>query len=64
MNTYIVDFLAIKHKNVPRQWPARMLIFSIWDKEFKNGSSKICGRQPLKCLQLLEREPPILLFLI
>ena len=20
----------------------------IWDKVFKNGSSKICGRQPLK----------------
>ena len=32
------------------------LIFSsintiIWDKAFKNGSSKICGRQPLKNLK-------------
>ena len=22
--------------------------FNIWDKVFKNGPSKICGRQPLK----------------
>ena len=24
----------------------------IWDKVFKNGSSKICGRQPLKNLKM------------
>ena len=26
-------------------WP---LLFNIWAKVFKNGPSKICGRQPLK----------------
>ena len=25
-------------------------ITNIWDKVFKNGPSKICGRQPLKIL--------------
>ena len=24
---------------------------SLWDKAFKNGTSKICGRQPLKNLK-------------
>ena len=26
-------------------------VVSLWDKVFKNGSSKICGRQPLKNLR-------------
>ena len=33
-----------------------------WDKVFKNGQSKICGRQPLKNLKrydlLRQTEPP------
>ena len=28
-----------------------LLLTHIWDKVFKNGSSKICGRQPLKKLK-------------
>ena len=28
-----------------------LYLFNIWDKVFKNGSSKICGRQPLKVLR-------------
>ena len=27
------------------------LIHNTWDKVFKNGTSKICGRQPLKNLK-------------
>ena len=29
-------------------------IWYIWDKVFKNGPSKICGRQPLKKLRLYD----------
>ena len=28
-----------------------LMIVVIWDKAFKNGPSKICGRQPLKSLK-------------
>ena len=28
-----------------------LLLFIRWDKLFKNGPSKICGRQPLKNLK-------------
>ena len=33
--------------------PARVSLIAriIWDKVFKNGPSKICGRQPLKNLK-------------
>ena len=29
----------------------RCITYLIWDKVFKNGPSKICGRQPLKNLK-------------
>ena len=32
----------------------------IWDKEFKNGGSKIRGRQPLKSLKVYGLEGPFL----
>ena len=33
----------------------------IWDKVFKNGPSKICGRQPLKMYAFKDCPPQILL---
>ena len=31
-----------------------VVLMYIWDKVFKNGPSKICGRQPLKKLKLYD----------
>ena len=31
-----------------------VVLMYIWDKVFKNGPSKICGRQPLKKLRLYD----------
>ena len=36
-----------------RQYAAFVHETNIWDKAFKNGPSKICGRQPLKNFTLL-----------
>ena len=33
--------------------PSENLGTGIWDKVFKNGSSKICGRQPLKKFEVI-----------
>ena len=41
-----------------------MLVFNcydIWDKVFKNGPSKICGRQPLKSLKCFKGYLPQIL---
>ena len=45
---YIIHFLQTN--NLPFMKP---IIFTRdkWDKVFKNGPSKICGRQPLKKLK-------------
>ena len=37
------------------------ILYYIWDKIFKNGPSKICGRQPLKSLKGYGVLPQILL---
>ena len=37
--------------NFDLTWKYRAKALSKWDKVFKNGSSKICGRQPLKNLK-------------
>ena len=31
--------------------PLKDLVKTIWDKVFKRGSNKVCGRQPLKNLK-------------
>ena len=48
----IVVSLTAAHLN--KKWSsvnAHSKVSIIWDKVFKNGPSKICGRQPLKSLK-------------
>ena len=37
--------------NTPALFPNHFLVRYMWDKVFKSGPSKICGRQPLKNLK-------------
>ena len=53
-NKIFVKFSFLKFGNVREATTTRVLSFilnNIWDKLFKNGPSKICGRQPLKNLK-------------
>ena len=36
---------------VTKFWSDFLKVSLIWDKVFKNGPSKVCGRQPLKNLK-------------
>ena len=44
-------FFVIMHKRVKRFWEKATITRTIWGKLFKNGSSKIYWRQPLKNLK-------------
>ena len=46
----MIEFSTLWFETVAMKLVANSLNF-IWDKVFKNGPGKICGRQPLKNLK-------------
>ena len=61
LRAYFMQYSGSTQKEKNRKALKHVIILIIWIKVFKNGSSKICGRQPLKNLKwygLLRVRPP------
>ena len=43
--------MSSNNRVIKHSYTKLVLVISIWVKVFKNGPSKICGRQPLKNLK-------------
>ena len=62
MNIFSIALAEVYQEHCQISVMKDFFIIDIWDKVFKSGPSKICGKQPLKDLKLLKRTKSLQIF--